>query len=93
MHKRKIQSSKFLLKLILIEVQGTNAGPVNLPPDADRQFGNPIRKAASYSWIEDAVDDGPDPAGGETHLLLQNEPRSGHSVSSSRCIPPAGRWK
>ena len=39
---------------------GGYTGPVNLPPDAQSQFGNPIRKVASYQWIEDAVDDGAD---------------------------------
>ena len=78
---------------------GGYTGPVNLPPDAQSQFGNPIRKVASYQWIEDAVDTGADsraergePPGQGTacalHCRRSRTQQHGHDSLSSQ---PQGR--
>ena len=75
-------------------------GPVNLPPDAQSQFGNPIRKVASYQWIEDAVDDGADSRAerGETtvrgmHCIAQQESKdAATNHHGSRVHSPRGAY-
>ena len=47
------------------------AGPVNLPPDAGDHPSNPIRKVASYGWIENAVEDSQSPSGGQPQIPVK----------------------
>lgn len=60
---------------------------MNLPPDAETQFGNPIRKVASYQWIEDAVDDAPTPDGGWPPLCSHTPEFWQRSFDSVVCQP------